>query len=180
MESTTSSLRALTTQSLLGHAREGNNSAWKLILLRYKMTLMVDARRKLPSLEEAEDVVQNAFMHAVSTIRNFEYREEGAFRKFLRSTVTNRCIDLARARREQESVEILHVPDPKCEQVSPSEFTEVVDAIEALPAPLGDIVLMRKYESKPWSEVAELVGTSEGAVRRKYVEAIGILQRQLS
>jgi len=180
MESTTSSLKLLTTQSLLGHAREGNNSAWKIILLRYEMTLLVAARRKLQSIDDAEDVVQTAFMEAVSSIESFEYRHESSFRNFLVKTVINRCVDLIRSKRPRKSVDMIGIVDPNSFLEDRAKLDDMVCALDGLSPQLRDVILLRKFESKPWSEVAEVSEESEGTVRRRYAEAIKVLKNQLS
>lgn len=99
MERTTGSLSLLTTQSLLGHARSGSNSAWKVILMRYRMTLVVAASRQLGSIDDVEDVVQTAFLQALSSLERFVYTDEGSFRRYMVQVVTNRCRDFHRKRR---------------------------------------------------------------------------------
>jgi len=180
MESTTSSLKFLTTQSLLGHARKGNNSAWKVILLRYEMTLLVAARRKLSCIDDAEDIVQTAFMEAVSSIESFEYRHESSFRNFLVKTVVNRCTDIIRSKRPRKSVDMVGIVDPNSILEDRARLDDMVCALDGLSPPLRDVILLRKFESKPWSEVAEVFEESERTVRRRYAEAVKLLKDHLS
>ena len=107
----------LTTQSLLGHARSGSNSAWKVILMRYRMTLVVAASRQLGSMDDVEGVVQTAFMQAVSSLERFVYTDEGSFRRYLVQVVLNRCRDLHRKRRPEKisaSKSGDRLPQPTC------------------------------------------------------------------
>ena len=180
MGSTTRSLSLLTTQSLLGHAKAGSNSAWKILLLRYRMTLRVAASRHLRNREDAEDVVQSAFMDAVSSLEKFEYRDEGSFRNYLVRTVVNSSIDLLRTRRPFHTVDFTGIVDPS--SVSDDQFDgeHVVVAISKLSDSLREIVLMKKYESKTWEEIAELTQQSQSSVSRKFAKAIRVLKSHLS
>ena len=170
----------LTTQSLLGHARSGSNSAWKVILMRYRMTLVVAASRQLGSMDDVEDVVQTAFMQAVSSLERFVYTDEGSFRRYLVQVVLNRCRDLHRKRRPESSSDLTHVPQPgSLEELSPKE-QQVAVALERLPEDLREVVLLKRYESKPWREVAEVLGESDSTSRRRYVRAIDALREMLT
>ena len=63
--------------------------------------------------------------------------------------------------------------------MSPRE-QDVVQALEKLPEDLREVVLLRKYESKPWEEVADLLEESSSSSRRRYVRAIGVLREMLA
>ncbi len=180
MENTTSTLSLLSTQALLEHARTGSNSAWKVILRRYEMTLMVSARRQLGHHADAEDVVQSAFLNAISALEKFEYRDEGSFRRYLTTTVIHACRDIMKSHPPRKPGDLTSVPDPRSIQESQPQVDQLIVALEELSESLRDVILMRKYESKPWAEVAEVLGESESTARRRYVDAIKILQHKLA
>ena len=74
----------------------------------------------------------------------------------------------------------LVVPQPgSLEELSPKE-QQVAVALERLPEDLREVVLLKRYESKTWREVAEVLGESDSTSRRRYVRAIDALREMLT
>ncbi len=51
-------------------------------------------------------------------------------------------------------------------------LSELADALRALPEELRDIIVLRYYDGKPLTEVAEIMGLSYGAVKLRHQSAI--------
>ena len=174
---------ALQTRELLEQARDGHHGAWEVIYNRYRMRLLLDAGKQLRGrpigAHGTEDIVQSAFLAAWDTIRRFEYRGEGSFRAWLRKLVVNRAIARLRARATEgdhyEVVSDAQLANVRDEGLDPGaaaeqadEVRRVLECLERLPEMERDIVLLRSFERKPWTQVAECCERSVRFVEDRY------------
>lgn len=180
MSRKTDELALLTTESLLSQARKGSNSAWKAVLLRYKVTLMAAVGRHIGGCADVEDVVQEAFVKSVTSLESFQYTSEGCFRRYLLSIVINRCHDLLRVERAFVDVDLSELSESSGRENETVRAVELTSALNSLPEELREVVLLKKYEGKSWNEVCAVLEESESAARRKYTLAIGRLRNALS
>jgi RNA polymerase sigma-70 factor (ECF subfamily) len=49
-----------------------------------------------------------------------------------------------------------------------------------MPEELRDLIVLRYYDNKPLTEVAELMGLSYGAVKLRHQKALGMLKKALA
>ena len=59
-------------------------------------------------------------------------------------------------------------------------LSELAGALRALPEELRDIIVLRYYDGKPLTEVAELMGLSYGAVKLRHQSALAKLRSALA
>src|SRR5690606_27149837 len=87
-----STLSALTDTELAAFLQAGNESAFKVIYLRYWEKLLAVAGRRLGNLDEAEDAVQTIFLNLWKRKDNFELKSgfEQYFAAALKFEIINR------------------------------------------------------------------------------------------
>ncbi len=85
---------------LVGRARGGDRDAFGDLVERLWAELVALARGVLAADDEAEDLVQDALVHAWR--RLWTLRQPESFRPWVRRIVTRRCLSAARRRRPQE------------------------------------------------------------------------------
>jgi RNA polymerase sigma-70 factor, ECF subfamily len=81
-------------------ARDGDAEAFRSLVERYSRYVFSVAYRLTGSVEDAEDVVQNAFLKAHRQLSRFEARAD--FKTWLHRITVNCAIDLIRSRRHRE------------------------------------------------------------------------------
>jgi RNA polymerase sigma factor (sigma-70 family) len=86
-------------KDVVAAARDGDESAFALLVQRHQRELHVHCYRMLGTLEEAEDRVQETFLRAWRHIRTFEGRS--TFRVWLYRIATNACLETLRRRPRQ-------------------------------------------------------------------------------
>ena len=98
-----------TTIELLERVKEGDRAALDDLVERSVPPLRRWARGRLPqharSLQETQDLVQNAVMRAIPRLKTFEALHPGALQAFLRQAVANEIIDeIRKVKRRPEPV----------------------------------------------------------------------------
>lgn len=174
------------TRDLLDHAARGDEAAWTELYRRYRMLLLVAAssflRGRLPRHVDPEDVVQSAFLSAWDSIRRFEYRGEGSFRRWLGQIVVNRVRDKV-SRNDFEQYRLAEkgrqTPIARPTDEEPSEAAARLEEERRLLGHLSrleheerEVVLLKNFEGKSWQEVGEVIEKSERTARRIYDSAV--------
>jgi len=154
---------------LLRAAQDGDEAAfaelWRdanPVLLRYLHVLSGPG--------SAEDVASDCWLHVVRGLAAFR-GDEQAWRGWLLTTARRRAVDAGRVRQRTPAVawQPGHEPPP-----APSAETAVLTALDTraalelvarLPAQQAEAVVLRVVAGLDPGQVAELLGTSPGAVR---------------
>ncbi|GAA2945341.1 RNA polymerase sigma factor [Streptomyces enissocaesilis] len=157
-------------------AREGDEEAFEVLVRRHGPPLLRLGLRMLGSRTEAEDAVQDAFVSAWRRLP--EYRGEAAFRTWMYRIVTNRCLNLLRARRPVTGLDAVPEPAAPEHTGSPARAAEAGAALEELSAALGRLSpeqracwVLRELHGLPYEEIADAVGISHQAVRGRIFRA---------
>ena len=124
---------------------------------------------------EAEDLVFRTFTRAVRRIR--QYREHAPFYSWLYAILLNIHRSDCRKRKAEvlDTGEILDDVDPVWinlkDPVDPDEALAVRKAVRSLPPPFCETVLLRYFEDKSLSEIAELMAVLVGTVKSRLKRA---------
>ena len=123
--------------------------------------------------DEAEDLVQDAFLKAADAIAGLP---DQAVRSYLRTTVIN----LWRNRLRRASLERMALPDPISAEGIPFEDRDRVwKAVRGLPASQRACLVLRYYEDLSERETAHVLGRSVGTVKSQTSRALRRLEREL-
>jgi RNA polymerase sigma-70 factor (ECF subfamily) len=138
----------------------------------------------------AEDLTQDIFMHLHRALSSYDPRR--ALRPWVFTIATNKVRDYWSSRAFQDRAqgdgdEAEDEPAARSdrgsgergprETLAGAELARAVgDAIERLPAPLRQTLLLRYYEELPFEEIARMVGRNEVAVRKRYSRALSELR----
>jgi RNA polymerase sigma-70 factor, ECF subfamily len=130
--------------------------------LRPKLTRV--AYRMLGSVQDAEDMVQDAFIRWMNTDRS-DIREPEAF---LRRTVTRLCLDqLKSARRQRETYVGPWLPDPIVEEEEVEDVTlPLMLALERLSPLERAVFLLHDVFGVGFEEIAVTIGRDPAACRQ--------------
>lgn len=150
--------------------QEGDLVAFDLLMTRYRSRALRLATHVLHNAEEAEDVVQEAFVRIYTQIR--EYRGEARFYTWFYKIVLRCCLNRLRIpywRREKVFLEEIRLPE-----VAPSKQSDTVEArmlveqlLGRLTPPLRAAFVLRELEGLDYLEIAELLEIPVGTVRSR-------------
>ena len=147
----------------------GDTAAFDLVVRRYLRRAFAVAFRLLGHREDAEDVVQEAFLAALANIRSFDVSRP--FGPWLYRIVATRGLNFrkSRSRRATEVLEDAGVasgaPDPAAAAEHAGLRSEVAAALARLPERQRMVVQLFELDGFSGAEIATMLGISAGTVR---------------
>lgn len=176
-------------------ARGGDAAAFELIMRRHNRLLFRAARGIVADDAEAQDVVQDAYLRAFTSLDS--YRGDAALGTWLARIAINVALDVQR--RKGRTVPIDETPEmndePAAEHAmsfvdtrneSPDAAAErgqlralLQAAIERLPPIYRSVFILRAVEEKSVEETAFCLGVSADVVKTRYLRARALLRDAL-
>lgn len=165
----------LEDHGLIRRAQAGEEAAFEALVRRHERRAWRVARSLVPTDEDAQDLVQEAFLRVFRSLDRFDFSH--AFSTWLYRIVTNLAIDHLRKRRPTYSTSgpdddepDPDLPDPSVELPSAAlerEETgrEVRDCLETLAPHFQSALTLRELEGLACTEIAEIVGATHVTVR---------------
>ena len=169
-----------TTIELLARAKTGDQAALENLVERAVPPLRRWARGRLPqharSLQETQDLVQNAVMRAIPRLQTFEALRPGALQAFLRQAVANEIIDeIRKARRRPEPAEVPETlpslaPSPLEVAIGREGFERYEAALARLKPGDREAIIARMELQQSYEEVALALGKPNANAARVAVK----------
>jgi RNA polymerase sigma-70 factor, ECF subfamily len=174
----------ITDDELVDRARAGDEAALDSIVARHYQAVYEVAYRILGEADPAADATQDAFVKAIRALGTF--REEASLRTWLLRIAANTARSAGRkttSRREVVLEPGFHEagggPDPERDAVTRTEADRAAAALQQLPEKQRLAVSLRIYQDLSHREIAEVLGSSEGAARVNYHLGIKRLREML-
>ena len=160
-------LNQLTDDELVKLYEIGNNSAFEILLLRYKSKVYTYVYLIVRNRELTEDIFQDTFIKAIATIQQGRYTESGKFLAWINRIAHNLIIDhFRRVKNENtfsaDAVDYDIVNNAKLSEKSvdvtlsnEQVMADVVRLIDFLPETQQKVIRMRFFEDLSFKEIAE-------------------------
>ena len=169
-----------TDQLIIQRVLGGNRDAFKTLIQRYSDPLYRHALCMTGSPDVAEDILQLSFIKAYQHLAEVR----GRFDAWVFRIVANGCKDwLKNIRRshlsydEDDQPSSYATPD---EELDRTELrTDLDRALATLPASLREAFVMKHVEGRSYEEMADLLGTTVGALKMRVHRAREALQALL-
>ena len=147
---------------------DGDHDAFRHLFQRYAPMLMRLTIRHLRSEELAREVVQQTFFQ-VHAARN-DFRQDRKLRPWVFTIAMNLVREHYRKKKRRKETDLDEAREPATEaERGPLEQKEraklLRSAMERLPQSQREVVELHWFEERPFAEVAQIVGSTEGAVR---------------
>lgn len=153
---------------LIERAQEGERDAFGKIYNLFYRRIFRFCKFNVAQETDAQDLCQETFLRAYRHLSTFSERKGGSFQAYLFKIARNLIID---ARRKKKDVPLkdwhdVEKADDLGEEID-KEFRKqnLQEAIAKLPESERQIVILRYFEEMTTTEVAEVVGMREGALR---------------
>ncbi|MEX0359678.1 MAG: RNA polymerase sigma factor [Allomuricauda sp.] len=166
---------------LVEQCKANDRRAQMQLYKQYCEGMHVVAVRFVKDADDAEDMVQEAFIKAFQRIHQF--KGEVTFGAWLKRIVVNRCIDFLKSKHQQK-VELneghLRVSDDEDWKVADGITLErVKKAMGGLPEKYRYVVQLFLVEGYDHSEIAEILGISDTASRTRLLRGKAQLKEKL-
>lgn len=155
-------------RSIIERVKRGDTEAFEVLVRRYSRRALAIAFRLMHQPEDAEDLVQDAFLRALERIRQFD--TERPFGPWFFRVLINLGMNAQRSRALRATEpEMAEIPSPSDGPDVLLERCEVRDrfarALSALPPRQRLIVTLYEVDGMPSADIAELVGVTQETVR---------------
>jgi RNA polymerase sigma-70 factor (ECF subfamily) len=140
-------------------------------------------RRYANSEEEAEDILMEGFMYVFKNLGSYSHK--GSFKAWVRAVMLNSAISHFRNSRrfrlevlpdDTESME--YFEDEK--QITTNLLTEqLLELMQRMPKVMGVVFNLKVVDEYSFTEIAQMLGKNENAVRNSYMRARKWLMEEL-
>lgn len=154
--------------TLVTRARAGRVDAFEELVTRHQDRMYRVALRLLGDEREAQDAAQDALLQAWRSLGDF--RGDSSFSTWLYRIVSNRCLNVLRARRPMMSLDhdrpgrdasVEHTVEARL------QLGDVARAIAQLTPEQRLPLVLRELEHCSYEEIAEILGVSVSAVKSR-------------
>ena len=151
------------------------------IYTEYSGKVMGYIRARIRSSAEAEDLHSEVFEKILKKIGEFD-PSKASLNTWIFTITRNTVIDhFRRAKPSEELDENLSDNVELDEDLLNSEtLSELAAALRKLPQQMMDIIVLRYYDGKPLTEIAEMMNLSYGAVKLRHQNAVLMLRQALT
>lgn len=177
------SLAGLDEAALVAACQAGRTGAFDVVVERHRRAIYLLCYRFVSNHEDASDLSQDVFLRAYRGLRNF--RGQSSLGTWLHRIGVNLCLTRVSAKTlPSESIDEQQHVDTRSE--SPSELVlkaeravRVRAAIAQLPRKQRATLILRTYHEMSHQEIADILGSSVGAVKANFFHALGNLKKLL-
>jgi RNA polymerase sigma-70 factor (ECF subfamily) len=171
-----------TDTELARRVQRGDAAAFDALVLRHMQRAFGVAMRLLDQREDAEDLVQDAFLAALEKIDTFDPERE--FAPWFYRILVNRCLNARKSRTRRAAVDIpveamSGLASPLLETERSELRVHLKRALALLPERQRTIVTLFDVEGFSSPEVAQILGISDGTVRWHLHQARHVLREAL-
>lgn len=165
-------LKSMTDEQLVRLYTTGNNEAFDILLERHQQSLFNYILYAVRNRDLADDIFQDTFIKAITTIKQGRYTESGKFRAWIGRIAHNLIVDYFRQEKNENTISNneyeldLFNNSKLCDETIEDEMvkTQVLSDVQKLVAHLPEsqkeVLTMRYYRDLNFKEIADLTGVS--------------------
>lgn len=172
---------------LVQHTLQGDQQAFGELVVRYERDVFNLAYRMLNNRNEAEDAAQEAFLRAYANLERYD--QARSFKTWLLSITSNHCIDRLRRRRltwlsleeplPPHPALTSDIPGPEEATLTNERQEFVQELLDELSPDYRLAVVLRYWYDLSYAEIAEMLETTESAIKSRLFRARQALANQL-
>jgi RNA polymerase sigma-70 factor (ECF subfamily) len=160
---------------------QGDQQVFREIFEKYHTRLRYFASTFLAADQEAEDVVQEAFVKLWQ--RRSHFQDLNAVKAFLYITVKNSCLNICKhnkvVRKYEGSLEEGWESDAMIRIIESEVLENVFQALEKLPAGCRNILHLSYFEGMKHKDIASHLNVSVNTVKTQKMRGLHLLKRLL-
>lgn len=174
----------LLEQQVFTALKEGHESAFEMLFKTYYQSLCKYAYSFLNDKDEAEEVVQAAFITVWDKRKAIEIQT--SIKSYLYRMVRNSCLNVIKHKKvkKQHAAYEMAGGEPSHESVSQSIISseleqKIYEALKALPEQCRLVFQLSRFEELKYSEIANQMNISVKTVENQMGKALKIMRAQL-
>jgi RNA polymerase sigma-70 factor, ECF subfamily len=178
-------------QRLIAESLQGDTAAFGVLVRRYQERLYHSVYRLVDNAEDAQDVVQDAFLNAYQSLDGF--KGDSLFFTWLYRIAVNTAISLKRKQRITVRMDMGRDGEPAIDPLDPSEDSrpghalelaeqgrQIREALSRLSPEHRAVLVMKDMEGQKYETMAEIlqvpIGTIRSRLHRARLELRGLLE----
>ena len=176
-------LADLDERSLVEACLRGRSAAFDVIVERHRRSVYLLCYRFVSNHEDASDLSQDVFLRAYRGLRSF--RGQSSLATWLYRIGVNVCLNRVSAKKPlSESIADRQFVDETAESapdrlLKDERGARVRAAIAQLPRKQRATLVLRMYHEMSHQEIADVLGSSVGAVKANFFHALSNLKKML-
>ena len=150
---------------------------FEMMVRQYSEQLYWQIRRIVLTHEDSNDILQNTFVKAWSSIDSFH--GDSKLITWISRIAINEALDFVRRQKNRPSISTDDIDTGIVNQLMADDYfdgeetdAQLQAAIASLPDVQRTVFLLRYYDEKKYSEISQILGTSEGALKASYHIAV--------
>ncbi len=163
---------SMTDEELVALYAKGNNRAFEVLFSKHEQSLYNYILYLVRNKDLADDIFQETFIKAITTIKLGKYTETGKFRSWISRISHNLVIDYFRSEQKQNTISNeeydfdlfnnSRFSDDTVEALLVKEqvMTDVKRLVDSLPDTQREVLNMRYYRDMSFKEIADITGVS--------------------
>lgn len=174
-----------TDSHLVKRFKEGEEKAFNQLVLRHQKKIYDLIYRMIRNREDAADLSLEVFVRAYKHLKDFE--ERSSFYVWVAKIAVNLSLNFLKREKFRSFLSIFDLAETKTTIGSPAEDMEkselkiaIDSAIQSLPTRQRTAFVLKYYQDMSHQEIAEVMGTTEGASKANYFQAVQKLQKLLA
>lgn len=165
-------LEKLADDVLVAYYSEGNNNAFDVLLTRHQVKVYNYILQMVKDRNLADDIFQETFVKAITTIKQGRYAEAGKFSAWVCRIARNLIIDNFRQEKVEATVstddsnyDVLNRKDLSEDTIEDMLIDSQIQAdvrrlVKQLPDSQREVLIMRYYKGLSFKEIADVTGVS--------------------
>jgi len=157
------------------------NQVFESIYAEYYGKVMGYIMARIRNRADAEDLCSSIFMKIYEKYDQYD-QSKSALGTWIFSITRNSLIDHYRKTKPTAELDENMPEDEELDEnlLNTESLGELAEALRKMPEQLRDIIVLRYYDGKPLTEIAEIMNLSYGAVKLRHQNALMLLRQALS
>ena len=146
----------------------------------YHGKVMGYIRARVSRWADAEDLCSDVFEKIQRKMDDFD-NAKASVSTWIFTITRNTVIDYFRRSKPSEELDENLSDDTEVDEgiLNNETLSELAAALRSMPEELRDIIVLRYYDGKPLTEIAEMMNLSYGAVKLRHQSALSKMRRML-
>jgi len=171
----------MTEQAIIAGCLRNDAAAQRELYNQYSPKMLSVCYRFSPTREDAEDMLQEAFIKVFTHIHTFQ--NKGSFEGWIRRIIVHTCINfLKKHKKFNDSIELTEANILQVkEETIPSimQAKQVIECIRLLPVGYRTVLNLYAIEGYSHREIGELLDIGESTSRSQYTRSKALLETML-